>query len=120
METRTELQYCMVDTVTDSGKKLEECVTTDDGQLNSSSDVACLRFSCCHLTKLLDAFKTIHFGKKQHNFDQIKEVYISEGSVVSFFRCSQQVHSNECQISSGFCLPKNNKNRFIFDQVIKK
>jgi len=34
--------------------------------------------------------KTSTFSGKQYNFDQVNEIYISQGSAVTFFRCDGQ------------------------------
>jgi len=35
----------------------------------------------------------------------MKEICISQGTAVTFLRCSIQIHKHICQISAGFCIP---------------
>jgi len=44
--------------------------------------------------------------QKQYNFDKVNEFCISQRSAVTFSWCGGQMHSQLCQISSGFHIPK--------------
>jgi len=46
------------------------------------------------------------FLGKQCNFNQVNDFCISQGGMVTFFRCGRQMHNHLCQISSGFHVSK--------------
>ena len=50
----------------------------------------------------------------------MKEICISQGSAVTFFRCGGQIHNHVCLISAGFFVPKLTKLGCSFLTLFKK
>jgi len=51
-------------------------------------------------------FPKFLFSGEQYQFDQMKDVCISQGSVVTFLRCRGLISRHTCYVSPGFFLPK--------------
>jgi len=50
----------------------------------------------------------------------MKEICISQGSAVTFFRCGGQIHNHVCLICAGFCVPKFTKLGYSFWATVSK
>jgi len=50
----------------------------------------------------------------------MKEICISQGSAVTFFRCGGQIHKHVCLICAGFCVPKFTKLGYSFWATVSK
>ena len=74
---------------------------------NCSFGTGCLKFEFLNNIIIVSFFsKLSNFGRKSYHIDWVKKFCFLQNSAVAFFMYGGQVYNNQCQMPSGFCIPK--------------